>query len=102
MELEFSIIFPPDTKTAQLEYETRFKPLETKALAGNTKVISPDEVADETIKGIEHGKYLVLPGLETKLIYRLNGVFGGGLAFFMDKIIAKAHGNPTVSHNKEV
>ena len=96
-----SIIFPPDTKTAQLEYETRFKPLETKALAGNTKVISPDEVADETIKGIEHGKYLVLPGLETKLIYRLNGVFGGGLAFFMDQIIAKAHGNPKVSHNKE-
>ncbi len=40
-----SIIFPPDTKTAQLEYETRFKPRETIALAGNTKVISPDEVA---------------------------------------------------------
>jgi 3-dehydrosphinganine reductase len=97
-----SIIFPPDTETAQLEYETRFKPPETKALAGNTKVISPDEVASETIRGIELGRYLILPGLETKLIYRLNGIFGGGLAFFMDQIIAKAHGNPKVSHNNEV
>jgi 3-dehydrosphinganine reductase len=97
-----SIIFPPDTETAQLEYETRFKPLETKALAGNTKVMSADEVAHETIKGIERGKYIILPGLETKVIYRLNGILGGGVPFIMDQIIAKAHEKSRLSRKNEV
>ena len=29
-----ALVFPPDTQTAQLEYETKIKPTETKALAG--------------------------------------------------------------------
>jgi 3-dehydrosphinganine reductase len=97
-----SVIFPSDTETAQLEYETRFKPLETKALAGNTKVMSADEVAHETIKGIERGKYIILPGLETKVIYRLNGILGGGVPFIMDQIIAKAHEKSRLSRKNEV
>jgi 3-dehydrosphinganine reductase len=86
-----SVVFPPDTQTPQLEYETSFKPVETKALAGNSKVISPNEVAHEMIRGIERGKYLILPGLESKLIYLLNRYFEGGLIFVMDQIIARAN-----------
>src|SRR4030043_2132095 len=63
-----SIIFPPDTATPQLEYESRFKPLETKALAGNTKVTSPEKVADEVIRGIERGKNIILPGFDRQFI----------------------------------
>src|SRR4030066_389830 len=51
-----SILFPPDTETAQLEYESHYKPPETKALSGNTKTMSPDVVAHETLKGIERGR----------------------------------------------
>jgi 3-dehydrosphinganine reductase len=87
-----SLVYPPDTQTPQLEYESSFKPLETKALAGNTKVMSPDVVAHEIITGIERGKYLILPGLESKLIYLLNGIFRGGLLFVMDQIVARANG----------
>jgi 3-dehydrosphinganine reductase len=97
-----SIVYPPDTQTAQLEYETRFKPIETKALSGNTKVMSPDKVAHEVIMGIERGRYIILPGLESKLIYRLNGIFGGGLSFFMDQVIAKANGKTKSTRSKEV
>jgi 3-dehydrosphinganine reductase len=97
-----SLIFPPDTQTPQLEYESRIKPVETKALAGNTKVMSPNEVAHEIIKGIGRGKYMILPGLESKLIYLLNGFLGGGLRFIMDQIIAKANGKPKSSKTKEV
>jgi 3-dehydrosphinganine reductase len=97
-----SILFPPDTETAQLEYESHYKPLETKALSGSTKTISPDVVAHETIKGIERGRYIILPGLESKLIYILNGMIGGGLSFYMDQIIAKASKKPISSYSKEV
>jgi 3-dehydrosphinganine reductase len=86
-----SLVFPPDTQTPQLEYESSIKPAETKALAGNTKVLSPEEVSKEIINGIEKGKYLILPGFESKLLYRLNGFLGGGLTYFMDRIIAKEY-----------
>ena len=76
-----ALVFPPDTQTPQLEYETKIKPAETKALAGNTSVMTAEEVAEEVIKGIERGKYLILPGFESKLIYRLNGIVGGGLTY---------------------
>jgi len=97
-----SLVFPPDTQTPQLEYESRIKPVETKALAGNTKVMSPNEVAHEIIKGIGRGKYMILPGFESKLIFLLNGFLGGGLRFIMDQIIAKANGKPKSSKTKEV
>lgn len=86
-----SLVFPPDTQTPQLEYESRIKPAETKALAGNTSVMTAEDVAGEIIKGIVRGRYMILPGLESKLIYRLNSIFGGGLTFYMDQIIAKAN-----------
>jgi 3-dehydrosphinganine reductase len=73
-----ALVYPPDTKTPQLEYESSIKPAETKALAGNSKVLSPEEVANEIIRGIERGKYLILPGFESKLLYRLNGILERG------------------------
>ncbi len=96
-----SILFPSDTDTPQLEYENRFKPPETKAISGNTKTMSPDEVAHETIKGIERGQYLILPGFEGKLLYRLNGILGGAVFMILDKIVAGANGKLKSSHKKE-
>jgi 3-dehydrosphinganine reductase len=87
-----SLVCPPDTQTPQLEYESHFKPVETKALASNSRVMSPEEVALETIKAIERGRYIILPGLEGKLLYRINGIFGGGLNFILDQIVARANG----------
>ncbi|NJD59244.1 MAG: short-chain dehydrogenase [Anaerolineales bacterium] len=86
-----SVVFPGDTQTAQLEYENKVKPPETKALAGNTKVMSADDVARIIITGIEHGQYKILPGAETKLLYLLNNIVGGTLASVMDQIVAKAN-----------
>jgi 3-dehydrosphinganine reductase len=96
-----SLVFPPDTQTPQFEYESRIKPVETKALAGNTKVMSPNKVAYEILKGIKGGKYMILPGFESKLIYLLNGIFGGGLTYYMDQIVAKANGKTKSSTTKE-
>ena len=96
-----ALVFPPDTQTPQLEYETKIKPAETKALAGNTSVMTAEEVATEVIRGIERGKYLILPGFESKLIYRLNGIVGGLLTYYMDQVIAKANIKTKLSKTKE-
>jgi 3-dehydrosphinganine reductase len=96
-----ALVFPPDTQTAQLEYENKIKPAETKALAGNTSVMTAEDVATEIIRGIERGKYIILPGLESKLIYRLNSIVGGGLRYYMDQVVAKASKRTNSSKTKE-
>jgi 3-dehydrosphinganine reductase len=89
-----SVVFPPDTDTPQLAYENQFKPMETKELAGNAGVMSPDAVATAIIKGVAKKQFLILPG-ESKLYYRLTGWMGGAMYPIMDYLIAQAQ------HKKE-
>jgi 3-dehydrosphinganine reductase len=64
-----SVVFPPDTDTPQLHYENQFKPAETKAIAGNVKLLSPDVVARAMLDGIQAGRYHIVPGASTKFTY---------------------------------
>jgi 3-dehydrosphinganine reductase len=86
-----SIVFPVDTETSQLEYENLFKPLETRALDTLSKVMAPETVAKEALEGIERGRYIILPGFDSKLLYRINGIFGEELSFLMDQIYDRAY-----------
>jgi 3-dehydrosphinganine reductase len=85
-----AVVFPPDTDTPMLDYETPLKPPETKALAGNVNVMSAEEVANSILKGLERGRYLILPGFETQLLYRLNGLLGNLVYKIMDIFVARA------------
>lgn len=88
--IRVSIVFPPDTDTPQLAYENQFKPPETKALAGNAGVLSPQQVAEEILRGVAREKYVILPGLEMKLLYRLSGLLGNTIYPLMDWMIRTA------------
>jgi 3-dehydrosphinganine reductase len=88
--IRVSIVFPPDTDTAQLAYEAPFKPPETKALAGNTHVMSAEAVARITLQQAARGRYTILPGMEASLIYWLIGHLGNAVYPVMDWLIAGA------------
>ncbi len=64
-----SVVFPPDTDTAQLAYETPFKPAETKAISGNAKALSAEKVAGDMLRQAAKGKYLIFPGTDSRLFY---------------------------------
>ncbi len=85
-----SVLLPPDTETPQLWEENKIKPYETKVLSGNVKPMSPERVAQELLEGIRRGKFLIIPGLESKLIYRLQGLSSSLLHWYMDRLVAKA------------
>jgi len=85
-----SLVFPPDTETPQLAYEEQFKPDETKALTESGGRMSPEEVARAIVKGIEKGRYLILPGGENKIFYHLNNLLGGTVFSVMDGMISNA------------
>lgn len=57
-----TVVFPPDTDTPQLAAENEIKPPETKAIAGEVKMMSADEVAMAALKGMASGRYHVVPG----------------------------------------
>jgi 3-dehydrosphinganine reductase len=85
-----TVVFPPDTDTPQLAYERKFKPAETKELTGSSGMMSPERVAKSILSGIEKGKYLILPGIENKIIYRLSGILSNAVYPVMDWLIAQA------------
>ena len=68
--VDVSLVFPPDTRTEQLAYETRFKPAVTKALSGGSGVMEPERVADAILRGVTRKRYIITPGSEGRFFYR--------------------------------
>ena len=85
-----SLVYPGDTDTPQLAYEKQFKPVETQALTGTSGMMTPEAVASEILKGIKRGQFTILPGLESKLIYRVGGLLEDGIHPIIDMIVAWA------------
>lgn len=85
-----SLVFPPDTDTPQLAYEEKFKPAETKALSASGGKMDPHSVAKSILRGVERGRYLIMPGLENKVIYRLSSLLSGAVYPIMDWLISSA------------
>jgi 3-dehydrosphinganine reductase len=84
------VVFPPDTDTPQLHEENKIKPLETSELAGKVNLLQPEDVAREVIRGIEHNKYNIIPGLESKLAFLLSNGVSGLFRWYFDRVIASA------------
>lgn len=93
LDIQVSIVFPPDTQTPQLDFETPLKPPETKAIAGNSKALSPEQVADSILKGIKKNKYVIIPGLEGKVFYRMINLLGNLIYPLMDWLVNRAQRN---------
>lgn len=74
--IRVAIVFPPDTQTPQLEFEEPLKPIETRAISSQSGVLTAEQVADSTLTGLKKGNFIILPGLEGKLFYRLVNLFG--------------------------
>ena len=91
--IDFHIVFPPDTETPQLEFEKELKPPETKAIAGASSVLSPEQVADEILNAIKKGKYVVIPGFEGKFLYRLINLLGNLVYPIVDLMVRNAQKN---------
>jgi len=88
--IDFHIVFPPDTETPQLEFEKDLKPPETKALAGASSVLLPEQVADEILKAVKKGKYVIIPGFEGKFLYRLINLLGNLVYPIVDLLVRQA------------
>jgi short-subunit dehydrogenase len=60
--------------------------------------MSPERVAQEILSGVERGKYMIFPGLESKLTFWLASLAGRGVYPVMDLLIRRGHRNNTRSN----
>jgi 3-dehydrosphinganine reductase len=60
--INVSVVCPPDTDTPGLAYEKSLRPAETDKVAGNLAAVPPSVIAKAIVSGVEHNKYLIVPG----------------------------------------
>lgn len=87
--INVSVVYPPDTDTPLLAWETPYKPQETRDVYGGV-VISPDSVAQSILNGISHGRYSITPGLEMTAVAHLANLLGDLQFSVLDRLIARS------------
>jgi 3-dehydrosphinganine reductase len=85
-----TLVCPPDTRTPMLAAETPLRPPETAYLAAQGRVLQPERVSNEILRGIERGRFLVVPGFDSKFLRFANGVAPGAIDWILDGMIRKA------------
>ena len=65
------VLCPPDTDTPGYAAEYQTKPEETKRLSAYAKLLQPQEVAKQAIRGIERNSFMIIPGADGKFSYWL-------------------------------
>lgn len=89
--LRISIVFPPDTDTPGMANENKTKPYETLE-AFSSSLASADAVARGVLSGMKRGRYVILPGLEANLAYRMVSLAGNAIYPIFDYLLAQARG----------
>jgi 3-dehydrosphinganine reductase len=84
------VVCPPDTDTPALAYEHTLRPKETDVIAGNIKPISPEKVAEAIVKGVEGGKYYIIPDALSAFYFRLKGLLPEVFFAIVDGDVKKA------------
>lgn len=87
--LRLSIVYPPDTDTPGMANENKTKPFETLE-AFSTKLTPAAKVAKGVLRGIQRGQYVILPGFEPSLYYRLMYLAGDAIYPIFDMLLSGA------------
>lgn len=88
--IRVSVVFPPDTDTPQLAYETPLKPPVTRELSKSAGLLSADAVANSILRGVARNRYIITPGSEATLFYAMVHTLGNVVYWVMDRMIANA------------
>ena len=85
-----AVVCPPDTDTPQLQAENRIKPPETRVISSTVRPLSPDRVARCIVRGVAARRFMIIPGLYSRLIYRMVRLFPRLVHRIIDADVRKA------------
>jgi short-subunit dehydrogenase len=69
-----SLLCPPNVDTPGYAREITTEPAETAKINGNVKAVSPHAMGRVFVEAVEHRRYLILPKLSHRLLYRVKGL----------------------------
>lgn len=84
------VVCPPDTETPALAYEHTLRPPETHAISDGIKPISAEKVASAIVRGVDRGKYLIIPDALSAFYFRLKGIWPELFFMIVDGDVNKA------------
>jgi len=85
-----SVVYPPNTDTPGFAEENKTKPFETLQVEGTAGLMQPEEVAEAVLRGVERGKIMIIPGLESRLLYAGTNLLGAAAHLITDYLVRKA------------
>lgn len=88
-KITVQVLCPPDTDTPGFEEENINKPEETKAIGGKAKLMQPETVAKEVLQKLGKNTFMLLPGFDGKMSWRLKRFFPKLIEWIMDNSINK-------------
>ncbi len=91
------LCFPPTTMTPGLARENEIKPPETWALESSSRVFSPDQVAVAILRGVQRGRFQILVGFDSWVIWVLQRFVPSLVRRFSDRVLRqhwRRHGPP--------
>lgn len=84
------LLCPPDTDTAMLAEENRYKPVETAALSESAGVLSAETVAAAGLDGLDRNRAMIVPGWEAWLTVLATRLVPGVVERVTRRIVDKA------------
>jgi 3-dehydrosphinganine reductase len=85
-----SVCYPPDTDTPQHAFELQYQPPESRAIAGNAKALTAEQVAQKLIKGMAAQRFHIVPGGSAQLADMAYRLFPGMIRSMFDSDVRKA------------
>ena len=87
--IRVAVLCPPDTDTPSLAVENRTKPAETRAISAHARVMSAEAVARALLRGLEKGRFLIIPGFDGKLTCLAQRLAPGLVRRLMDRDVRR-------------
>lgn len=72
--IHISVAYPPDTDTQQYRDECVTRPAVTHVIADTGSVFTAERVADDIVRGIEAGRFVISTGIALRLLIALHSV----------------------------
>jgi len=92
--IRFHLVCPPEFGSPMVEELNKCRTPENKALVQTMPVLEVEKVAEAVMEGIEHGRYLIIPGRTTRILAALNRLSPRLSRAIVDRQIKKAYRGP--------
>ena len=87
--IHVQVLCPPDTDTPGYAVENLTKPEETRRISSAARVLTPEQVASALIRGMGKGRFLIIPGFESKLAHIAKRLFPSLVEWVNDRQIRR-------------